>query len=127
MDDQITTLAMHTDKTETQAAARFVDDQSLPWEPVADGVKRKIMTYDPSLMMVKVAFETGGVGAAHSHVHTQMSYVESGAFTITIADETRTVRVGDAYYIPPNVWHGAVCEEAGVLVDVFTPMREDLV
>lgn len=111
----------------SQLTALFVDDEHLPWEQVADGVKRKIMTYDNNLMMVKVAFETGGVGAAHQHVHTQMSYVASGAFAITIAGETRLVRAGDAYYIPPNVRHGAVCEEAGVLVDVFTPMREDFV
>lgn len=111
----------------TQLAALFVDDQALPWEPVAEGVKRKIMTYDANLMMVKVAFETGGIGAAHRHVHTQMSYVASGVFTITIGDETQTVRTGDAYYIPSNVHHKAVCEEAGELVDLFTPMREDLV
>ena len=118
---------MPADSFTTPSALRFVDDQSLPWETVGEGVKRKIMTYDANLMMVKVAFETGGIGAVHSHLHTQMSYVESGAFAITIADQTRTVRAGDAYYIPPNVWHGAVCEETGVLVDVFTPMREDFV
>ena len=118
---------MNRDKTGSQAAARFVDDGGLPWEPVAEGVSRKIMTYDANLMLVKVRFEMGGIGAVHQHVHTQMSYVESGQFAITIADETRTVRAGDAYYIPPNVWHGAVCVAAGVLVDVFTPLREDLV
>ncbi|GAB3720716.1 cupin domain-containing protein [Spirosoma lituiforme] len=111
----------------SQFASLFVDDQRLPWESVAEGVKRKIMTYDPNLMMVKVAFETGGVGAPHSHIHTQMSYVASGAFSIMIGEETRIVRAGDVFYIPSNVWHGAVCEEAGVLVDVFTPMREDFV
>ncbi|GAB4024306.1 cupin domain-containing protein [Spirosoma koreense] len=110
-----------------QLAALFVDDPSLPWEPVGEGVKRKIMTYDANLMMVKVAFEAGGVGTPHSHYHTQMSYVASGTFSIMIGEETRTVRAGDAYYIPPNVWHGAVCEEAGVLVDIFTPLREDFV
>jgi quercetin dioxygenase-like cupin family protein len=118
---------MNPEKTVTQEGVLFVDDQALPWVSVADGVKRKIMTYDANLMLVKVAFEAGGIGAAHSHVHTQMSYVESGVFSITIAAETRIVRTGDAYYIPPNVWHGAVCEQAGVLVDVFTPMREDFV
>lgn len=118
---------MNPEKTKTQEAVRFVDDQALPWEPVAAGVRRKIMTYEASLMMVKVAFDTGGIGAAHRHAHTQMSYVESGVFSITIADETRTVRAGDAYYIPSGVWHGAVCVEAGVLVDLFSPMREDLV
>lgn len=111
----------------SQFASLFVDDQRLPWESVAEGVKRKIMTYDPNLMMVKVAFETGGVGAPHSHIHTQMSYVASGAFSIMIGEETRIVRAGDVFYIPSNVWHGAVCEEAGVLVDIFTPMREDFI
>jgi quercetin dioxygenase-like cupin family protein len=111
----------------TQLAALFVDDQNLPWESVGEGVKRKIMSYDANVMMVKVAFETGGVGAPHSHMHTQMSYVASGVFSIMIADETRTIKKGDAFYIPPNVWHGAVCLEAGELVDVFTPMREDFV
>lgn len=111
----------------TQLATLFVDDASLLWEPVAVGVRRKIMTYDADLMLVKVAFDAGGIGAAHDHPHTQMSYVDSGVFTITIGDETKTVRKGDAYYIPPGVWHSAVCVEAGILVDVFTPMREDLV
>ncbi|SFE46033.1 cupin domain-containing protein [Spirosoma endophyticum] len=111
----------------TQLAALFVDDQNLPWESVGEGVKRKIMSYDANVMMVKVAFETGGVGAPHSHMHTQMSYVASGVFSIMIGDETQTIRKGDAFYIPPNVWHGAVCLEAGELVDVFTPMREDFV
>lgn len=112
---------------ELQPAIRFVEDQNIEWEPVAEGVKRKIMTYDANLMMVKVAFATGGIGAGHQHVHTQMSYVESGAFAITIADETKVLRAGDAYYIAPNIWHGAVCTEAGMLVDVFTPMRTDFI
>lgn len=106
---------------------QFVAADGIAWESVGEGVKRKILTYDANLMMVVVAFDAGGIGAAHRHAHTQMSYVASGAFEITIGDETRTVRTGDAYYIPPNVWHGAVCREAGTLVDVFTPMREDLV
>ena len=105
----------------------FVDDATLPWETVAEGVSRKIMTYDANLMLVKVQFETGGIGATHQHHHTQISYVVSGEFNITIADETRTVRTGDAYYIPPNVLHGAVCVQAGTLVDVFTPLREDFI
>ena len=28
-------------------------------------------------------------------------------------------------YIPTNVIHGAVCLEAGVLIDTFSPVRED--
>ena len=105
----------------------FIDDADIPWEELGGGLKRKIMAYDDNLMMVKVAFEKGGVGALHSHFHTQMSYVESGVFEVTIGDKKQTLKKGDGYYIPSNIMHGAVCLEAGVLIDMFTPMREDFV
>lgn len=105
----------------------FIKDQDIAWEAVDPKIRRKIMAYSPELMMVKVAFDKGGVGTLHHHYHTQMSYVESGAFEITIAGETQVLRQGDVYHIPPNVEHGAVCLEDGVLVDVFTPMREDFI
>ncbi len=106
---------------------RFATAADLVWEPVAEGVKRKIMAYDASLMMVLVAFEAGGIGTAHRHEHTQVSYVESGTFAITIDGEERLLKSGDVYFIPANIVHGAVCHEAGTLVDVFTPMRADFV
>jgi hypothetical protein len=66
----------------------FIDNADIPWEELGGGLKRKIMAYDDNLMMVKVAFEKGGIGALHSHFHTQMSYVESGKFEITIGPKT---------------------------------------
>ena len=79
------------------------------------------------MMMVKIDFQKGGIGTPHKHVHTQMSYVESGVFEVTIGDKKQTLKKGDGYYIPSNIMHGAVCLEAGVLIDMFTPMREDFV
>ncbi len=111
----------------TALGKQFVAASGIAWEVVGEGVRRKIMSYDANLMMVVVAFETGGIGTPHQHVHTQMSYVESGVFTITIAGEKQVLRPGDAFYVPPNVWHGAECLEAGTLVDVFTPMRADFI
>jgi quercetin dioxygenase-like cupin family protein len=35
------------------------------------------------------------------------------------------MKAGDCVYIPPDVDHGAVCVEAGVLLDMFSPIRED--
>lgn len=106
---------------------QFINDSEIPWEELGGGVKRKIMSYDDNVMMVKVAFETGGIGTLHSHYHTQMSYIESGVFKMTIGDKVNTLKAGDGYYIPPHVVHGALCLEAGVLIDMFTPMREDFV
>ena len=84
----------------------FIGDNEVPWEEVAPGMKRKIMSYDERLMVVKVSFEKGAVGVLHQHYHTQISHVESGAFEVEIAGEKKVLKAGDAFYIPPNVMHG---------------------
>jgi quercetin dioxygenase-like cupin family protein len=38
---------------------------------------------------------------------------------------SKNARAGDSVYIEPNVVHGVVCREAGVLLDIFRPARED--
>jgi len=105
----------------------FALDAELPWEPAGEGIRRKVLCYDTGVMMVRVAFEAGAVGTLHSHPHVQCSLVECGVFEITIADETKRLYAGDSFLVPSNAVHGAVALEAGILVDVFTPMRDDFV
>jgi quercetin dioxygenase-like cupin family protein len=111
----------------THKGNAFASDSALPWEDAGDGIRRKVLCYDVGVMMVRVSFEAGAVGAEHDHPHVQCSLVESGVFEITIAGTTRRLTAGDSFLVPPNARHGAVAVEAGVLVDVFTPMREDFV
>jgi len=89
------------------------------------GMHRQNLGYDDTIMMVKVAFETGAEGYVHAHPHSQVTYVESGVFDFTIGDETQRLVAGDGTYIPPHADHGAICIEEGVLLDVFSPVRED--
>jgi quercetin dioxygenase-like cupin family protein len=103
----------------------LVIDDELQWEIIEPKIKRKIMSYNEDLMLVKVAFEQGGVGATHKHPHLQMSYVASGVFELTIDNESKILKEGDVYFVPSDVLHGAVCLENGILIDVFNPMRKD--
>ncbi len=103
----------------------FLHTKDIEWEAVGEGVKRKIMGYDDKIMLVHVAFDKGGIGPMHQHPHSQVTYVASGAFEVTIDGETNTLRKGDSFFIPTNALHGAVCTEAGELIDVFSPIRED--
>ena len=97
----------------------------IQWEDAGEGIVRQIMGYDEHRRMVKVKFELGAVGALHQHPHTQSTYVASGCFEVTIGEEKEVLRTGDGYYVAPNLLHGCVCLKAGVLIDTFTPMRED--
>jgi quercetin dioxygenase-like cupin family protein len=111
----------------TESIKVFIENDEVAWDQMDTGIKRKIMSWDDRLMLVKVQFETGGVGSLHQHYHTQISHVESGVFEVEVSGEKKILKAGDAFYIPPNAIHGAVCLEAGVLIDVFSPMREDFV
>jgi quercetin dioxygenase-like cupin family protein len=38
-----------------------------------------------------------------------------------------TLEQGDTFFVPSNLWHGVVCKQAGVLIDSFSPMRQDFI
>ena len=89
------------------------------------GTTRRILAYNDSMMMVEVAMEQGSVGTPHTHPHAQSTYVKSGRFRFTIDGKEEEVAAGDSLAFPPNILHGTVCLEKGVLIDIFSPMRED--
>lgn len=102
----------------------FISDDNA-WQPAGEGITRQITGYNNGLMMVKVAFEKGAIGTPHYHIHTQACYVASGIFEATIDGNTKILKAGDTFFVEPNLIHGVVCLEAGVLVDVFNPHRQD--
>ena len=111
----------------TKKKQRWVPHAEALPQPAGEGVTRRVLAYTDGLMCVENTFETGAVGALHHHPHTQITYVVSGVFEFTVEGETRTVRAGDTILKEDGVEHGCVCTEAGILLDLFTPMREDFV
>jgi len=103
----------------------FIHSKEIPWEQTGDGVERKILAFDDQVMMVCVRFEKDAVGSLHHHPHRQVSYVESGRFEVTINDEKKILEQGDCFFVAPDVVHGVIALDNGILVDVFTPARED--
>jgi quercetin dioxygenase-like cupin family protein len=105
----------------------FTENDIVKWTNVAPGVQRAILAYDESVMLVKVKFEKGAIGALHQHPHVQISYVESGQFEVEIGGLKKILNKGETFFAPSNVWHGVICLEEGVLMDTFSPMRKDFI
>lgn len=103
----------------------FQREEDTAWIRVDPGVDRIIMGYNPEMMMVKVRFQAGAVGALHSHMHIQSTYIAEGLFEVTIDGEIAILKAGDTFFVKPNLMHGVVCKEDGLLIDVFHPCRED--
>ncbi|WP_261179534.1 cupin domain-containing protein [Anaerobacillus sp. CMMVII] len=96
------------------------------WEQAEPGVKRKVFSPGEQLMMMEVHFEKGAEGYEHSHPHEQLTYCKEGRFQFTIDGVKHIIKAGETLVIPSNKKHGAIALEAGVLIDTFTPLREDL-
>lgn len=104
----------------------FIKQSEIAWEPAGENVRRQIMGWNEQSMMVKVEFlKAGAIGTVHTHPHVQNSIVASGKFEVTIGDQKTVLGVGDGYFVDPNIPHGVVCLEPGMLIDAFTPYRAD--
>ena len=104
---------------------KYILTEGIEWEALGGGVSRKMLGYDNQIMMVLVKFEKGALGSPHSHFHTQATYCAEGKFEFEIDGVKQIVNAGDGVYIEPNLVHSAVCLEAGILIDTFSPVRED--
>lgn len=96
------------------------------WEVISPLIKRKIFTPGAELMSMVIVFQKGGIGAEHAHPHEQLGYVISGEIRITLDGAARIIRAGEQVIVPGNVVHGVEALEDTVLLEVFTPLRKDL-
>lgn len=118
-------MEQETTKANQKEVQNYFLIKDIPMEDTGGGVTRQILATSDNLMIVKVNFEKGSIGAIHQHPHEQETYILSGAFEFNIGGEKKVLRAGDSTYKQPDILHGAVCLEAGSLLDIFTPMRKD--
>ncbi len=108
-----------------KSSKEFFSQKEMEWEQIDPLLRRQIHGYDDKIMLVIADFKAGGVGQLHNHHHSQVTYVDSGEFEMTIGNEVKIIKAGDSYYVPPMVMHGCTCLKDGKLIDVFSPLRED--
>lgn len=105
----------------------FVPRNGIEPEKLDELSERRIMAYDSELMLVEVSLKKNGIGAVHTHPHHQVDYLVSGRVEFNLNGKKRILLPGDSVVIPPNIPHGALALEDSVLLDIFSPMREDFV
>ncbi len=89
------------------------------------GLRRQVMSYSPSIMLVRHTMVKGWVGARHSHPHEQLVYIVRGRIRFQHPGGTFDVGPGNSFLVPGNVEHQASALEDSEVLDVFTPMRQD--
>jgi len=105
--------------------ARHLNWTNIPVEQVAEGIQRQMLVGD-QMMICRFRFQPFLVTPEHDHPHEQMTIVERGKVRFFIEGKERIASAGDVLHFPSQTWHGAtMMDEEVVLIDIFTPVRED--
>ncbi len=106
---------------------KFFNAADMKAETVEGDVKRYIYT-GANIQVVEYHFPANKVFPPHRHdIHEQMGYLVSGKMEFNIGNEKRLLNPGDYYHAPVGVVHNTrTLDEPAVLMDIFSPPRDDL-
>jgi len=90
-----------------------------------DGVWLKSLTHGSQTHLTEVRFIKGAVVPRHQHPHEQTGYLISGSLRFFGDGEDTVVTPGDCWNFASDVPHGAEALEDSVVIEVFSPIRED--
>jgi unsaturated pyranuronate lyase len=98
---------------------------TIPVEQMAEGIERQMFVGN-RMMICRFRFKPFLVTPEHDHPHEQMTIVERGRVRFFVEGKERIASAGDVLHFPSHCWHGAtMMEEEVVLIDIFSPLRED--
>jgi quercetin dioxygenase-like cupin family protein len=76
-------------------------------------------------MIVEFRIKADVVVRLHQHPHDQIGYMVNGEMEMEIGGQMHIYRDGDSWAIPGGVTHQAYFPSDCVLIECFTPPRED--
>src|SRR6202035_339568 len=91
------------------------------------GLTRRVLAYNDKLFLAEHHMVKGWVGTMHSHPHDQIVYVVRGHLRVNCLGKTFELHTGDTFVVRGGVQHGASAMEESLVIDVFTPCREDYI
>jgi quercetin dioxygenase-like cupin family protein len=105
-------------------AQHFIKVEGRECKEIGSGVTAKVICGE-HLMLSFVEFLEEGNMQIHSHPEEQAGIVLEGEVEFIIEKETRNLKAGDSYLIPPHIPHGAKSKGKARVFDIFSPPRKD--
>jgi len=98
--------------------------ESVPLERINDDITRR-MIVGQNEMIVRWEFRKGGVAARHSHPNEQIVMMVRGRLRLGVGEVELILKEGDIVVVPPHLPHEAEALEDTIVIDIFSPPRED--
>jgi len=99
----------------------------MNWIAMTPTVRRRAIATGEKLYQMLVELKQGSHLPAHQHPHEQIVHVIKGRLKLTVAGEPHELKPGESYLLPGNVPHAVEEIEEALVLDNFSPPREDLI
>jgi quercetin dioxygenase-like cupin family protein len=103
----------------------FYRQNTGEYRQLLEGVQLKTVVHGERTLMGKFKLQQGAEIPPHSHPHEQAGVLISGKLRFRIGDQTIEAQAGDCWCIPGDVPHSVAVLADAVVVEVFSPVRED--
>ena len=104
----------------------FTRTDAAPYRLMAPGVEMRTLCHGQRTLTTEFRLTAGHELPSHSHPHEQTGYLVSGRIMLRIGDEVHEATPGSSWTIGSSIEHGATIVEDSVTMEVFSPLREDL-
>ena len=92
---------------------------------LVEGVELSTLVHGEKTLMGQFKIAKGSEVPMHSHPHEQTGTLISGKLRFNVDGEIFDAEPGDSWCLPGNVEHSAEALEDTVVIEVFSPVRED--
>lgn len=93
-------------------------------EQITPAISRQFISGD-RVTIARFELKRGGIVPMHSHENEQVTFVVTGALKFKIEGREVIVRGGEVLQIPGAVPHEVEVVDDALVVDVFSPVRQD--
>jgi len=85
------------------------------------------LVHTETMTIARIDLRAGAGVASHSHLHEQVATVLEGSLRFVVGDEEHIVSAGESMIVPSGVPHEVEALEDSLVLDVFSPVRDDWV
>ena len=103
----------------------FAKNEDRDFKKLIDGARIKTLAWGTKSSLSMFELEKDAAIPNHSHPNEQSGYLVSGKIVLIIEGERFEAKPGDGWNMESDVEHGAEILEDSVVVEVFSPVRED--
>jgi quercetin dioxygenase-like cupin family protein len=96
-----------------------------PWIDIVPGIRRRTVTHGASMYQMMAKLDAGSRMPEHQHPQEQIVHILEGRMRLIVAGVAHELTGGDSFYLASDVPHGVETIEDTMVLDTFSPPRDD--